>query len=136
MNLIEVLIAAGLFLGSSAASLQIWSRATAVLVADSDRLRRLDDLEAELQAGEARLRDPAQFFGSPTADCSDQLLRLVAVLENQPPAAGVVRQIVLAGGTQPVLVRLSAGDIERVRAYNPAAFGGCGTRGEDEQGGG
>ena len=136
MNLIEVLMAAGLFLGSSAASMLVWSRATAVLVADSERLRRLDDLEAELQAGEARLRDPTQLFASPTADCSDQALRLVAVLDNQPPPLGVVRQIVLPEGTKPMLVRLSAGDVERVRAYNPAAFGGCGTRPEDEQGGG
>jgi hypothetical protein len=126
MSLVELLLATGLLLGSSAASLGVWSQVSATLMEHREELVHLESLEAEIQAVEARLRhshlDP---FG-PQRSCEEQLQHLVARLENQPPRAGVVRTLELSSGAEILLIRLRAGDQERRRLYSPSAFGGCG----------
>ena len=126
MNLVELLLATGLLLGSSAASLGVWSRVSATVVADRQKVAQLESLEAEVQAVEARLQAPQlDPLGQPLS-CEAQLQRLVARLESQPPRAGVVRTPELPAGSDLLLVRLRSGDQERQRLYSPAAFGGCG----------
>jgi len=127
MSLLELLLASGLFLGSTAASLTVWGQASVVLAEDRDRLVSLDALDAEIQAGEARLRDPALGLGSATATCTQQLWRLAAALQSQPAQAGVVRQVLVPQGQGTLALKLRAGSQERVRLYNPEAFGGCGS---------
>jgi len=126
MNLVELLLATGLLLGSSAASLGVWSRVSATLLADRQKLEQLESLEAEVQGLEARLQAPhPDPLGQPLS-CEAQLQRLVARLESQPPRAGVVRTLELPAGGELLLIRLRSGDQERRRLYSPAAFGGCG----------
>ena len=126
MSLVEVLLATGLLLGSSSASLSIWSRVSAALVEHRVELEQLESLEAEVQAVEARLVDPHQDPLGPQRSCDEQLQRLVARLESQPPQAGVVRTLEMSAGAEFLRIRLRAGDQERRRLYSPAAFGGCG----------
>ena len=126
MNLVELLLATGLLVGSSAASLGVWSRVSATLLADRQTLEQLESLEAEVQTVEARLQAPhPDPLGQPLS-CEAQLQRLVARLESQPPRAGVVRSLELPAGSEFLLIRLRSGDQERRRLYSPAAFGGCG----------
>lgn len=126
MNLVELLLATGVLLGSSAASLGVWQKVSANLVAHRQQLERLASLEAEVQAQEARLLDPHLDALGAQLSCEEQLQRLAARLENQPPAAGVVRTLDRPAGAEFLLIRLRAGDQERRRLYSPAAFGGCG----------
>jgi hypothetical protein len=125
MNLLEVLMAGVLFLGSSGAAMAVWSRTAEALAADRERLALLDRLEAEVAAGESRLRDPALRFGSPQVSCSEVMGRLLTALDSAPPSEGVVRQLRLVASDELLQLRLEAGGEERVRAYSPAAFGGC-----------
>ena len=126
MNLVELLLATGLLVGSSAASLGVWSRVSATLLADRQTLEQLESLEAEVQTVEARLQAPQPDpLGQPLS-CEAQLQRLVARLESQAPRVGVVRSLELPAGNDLLLVRLRSGDQERQRLYSPAAFGGCG----------
>lgn len=127
MSLLELLLASGLFLGSTGASLAVWGRASVVLAEDRDRLVSLDALEAEMQAEEARLRDPALSLAGATTSCPEQLRRLAGALEAQPAQAGVVREVLVPVGQGVLELRLRAGAQERVRSYNPGAFGGCGS---------
>ena len=126
MNLIEVLIATALFLGSSGASLAIWSRAAASLAADQQQLLQFDRLEAELAAGEARLRDPLLRHGAPGIACSLVLERLVQAIERVPVTEGMERRLSLPPPGDLLELRLRSGGEERLRTYSPAAFGGCG----------
>jgi hypothetical protein len=126
MNLIEVLVATALFLGSSGASLAIWSRAAGSLAADQQRLLQFDRLEAELAAGEARLRDPLLRQGVPGISCAMVRDRLVQAIERVPVPAGMERQLSLPPGGDLLELRLRSGGEERLRLYSPAAFGGCG----------
>lgn len=124
MTLLEVLLAGALVFGSSAASLLLWSRAVVSLDVDARRAGLLESLEAELQAAESRLRDPALSL-SPPLPCDQRSLQLVAALERDPAPAGVLRQVQLAAPAQPVRLLLAASGVERQRSYDPAAFGGC-----------
>ena len=126
MSLVELMLASGLLLGSSAASLGVWNRVSTTLLEHRVELEQIESLEAEVQALEARLRDPRQDpLGQPLS-CEEQLQRLVARLENQPPQSGVVRTLATPAGVDVLLIHLQAGDQERRRLYSPAAFGGCG----------
>ena len=126
MSLVELMLASGLLLGSSAASLGVWNRVSTTLLEHRVELEQIESLEAEVQALEARLRDPRQDpLGQPLS-CEEQLQRLVARLENQPPQSGVVRTLAMPAGVDVLLIHLQAGDQERRRLYSPAAFGGCG----------
>jgi hypothetical protein len=126
MSLVELMLASGLLLGSSAASLGVWNRVSTTLLEHRVELGQLQSLEAEVQALEARLQDPRQVpLGQPLS-CEEQLQRLVARLENQPPRSGVVRTLETPAGGELLLIHLQAGDQERRRLYSPAAFGGCG----------
>jgi hypothetical protein len=126
MSLLELLLASGLFLGSTAASLTVWGRVSVVLSEDRDRLGSLDALDAEMQAAEARLRDPALGLGSALLSCPEQLRRLAGALQAQPAQPGVERQVLLPVGPGPLELKLRAGSQERLRVYSPEAFGGCG----------
>jgi hypothetical protein len=126
MNLVELLLATSVLLGSSAASLGVWQKVSVNLVEHRQELERLASLEAEVQAQEARLLDPNLDALGPQLSCEEQLQRLAARLENQPPAAGVVRTLDMPVGAEFLLIHLRAGDQERRRLYSPAAFGGCG----------
>ena len=126
MSLVELMLASGLLLGSSAASLGVWNRVSTTLLEHRVELEQIESLEAEVQALEARLRDPRQDpLGQPLS-CEEQLQRLVARLENQPPQSGVVRTLAMPAGVDVLQIHLQAGDQERRRLYSPAAFGGCG----------
>ena len=126
MSLVELMLASGLLLGSSAASLGVWNRVSTTLLEHRVELEQIESLEAEVQALEARLRDPRQDpLGQPLS-CEEQLQRLVARLENQPPQSGVVRTLEKQAGVDVLLIHLQAGGQERRRLYSPAAFGGCG----------
>ena len=126
MSLVELMLASGLLLGSSAASLGVWNRVSTTLLEHRVELEQIESLEAEVQALEARLRDPRQDpLGQPLS-CEEQLQRLVARLENQPPQSGVVRTLEKPAGVDVLLIHLQAGGQERRRLYSPAAFGGCG----------
>jgi hypothetical protein len=124
MTLLEVLLSGVLFLGASAASLAVWSGAVASMDADARRMEALDGLEAELQAAEIRLLDPG-LLASPAVACGVVVERLAMALDQEPPVAGVVRQIQWPNADEPLRLRLVAGDQRRERAYSPAAFGGC-----------
>jgi hypothetical protein len=126
MSLVELMLASGLLLGSSAASLGVWNRVSTTLLEHRVELGQLQSLEAEVQALEARLQDPRQVPLGPQLSCEEQLQRLVARLENQPPESGVVRTREMPAGGELLLIHLQAGDQERRRLYSPAAFGGCG----------
>ncbi|MCX5956744.1 MAG: hypothetical protein NTW51_10170 [Cyanobacteria bacterium] len=126
MSLVELMLASGLLLGSSAASLGVWNRVSTTLLEQRVELEQLQSLEVEVQALEARLRDPRQDPLGQHRSCEEQLQRLVARLENQPPRSGVVRTLEIPAGGEVLLIHLQAGDQERRRLYSPAAFGGCG----------
>jgi hypothetical protein len=126
MNLVELILASGLLLGSSAASLGVWNRVSTTLLEQRVELIQLESLEAEVQALEARLRDPRQDPLGQQLSCEQQLQRLVARLEAQPPQNGVVRTLEMTAEGELLLIHLQAGDQERRRIYSPAAFGGCG----------
>lgn len=126
MSLVELMLASGLLLGSSAASLGVWNRVATTLQEHRVELEQLGSLEAEVQALEARLRDQRQDRLGQPLSCEEQLQRLVARLENQPPQSGVVRTLEMPAGVDVLLIHLQAGDQERRRLYSPAAFGGCG----------
>jgi len=126
MSLVELMLASGLLLGSSAASLGVWNRVSTTLLEHRVELEQLQSLEVEVQALEARLRDPRQDPLGQHLSCEEQLQRLVARLENQPPRSGVVRTLEMPAGGEVLLIHLQAGDQERRRLYSPAAFGGCG----------
>jgi hypothetical protein len=126
MSLVELMLASGLLLGSSAASLGVWNRVSTTLLEHRVELEQLQSLEAEVQALEARLQDPRQVPLGPQLSCEEQLRRLVTRLENQPPESGVVRTLEMPAGGDLLLIHLQAGDQERRRLYSPAAFGGCG----------
>jgi hypothetical protein len=135
MNQVEVLMAAVLFLGSLGASMAVWSRAVGALAADQERLVHLDRLEAELVAGESRLRDPFLRQGGPLQPCGVVLHRLVEAIERVPAAEGMERHLSLPPPGDRLQLRLVAGGEERIRLYSPAAFGGCGAAGEVAGGG-
>jgi len=126
MSLVELLMATGLLLGSSAASMGLSSRVAATLVEDRQKLAQHERLEAEMQAVEARLITPTQEPLGQQLSCGERLRMLVAQLESQPPQAGVLRSLEVAEGTEELMIRLRSGDQERRRLYSPAAFGGCG----------
>ena len=126
MSLVELLVATGLLLGSSAASMGLSSRVAATLVEDRQKLAQHERLEAEMQAVEARLITPTQEPLSQQLSCGERLRMLVAQLESQPPQADVMRSLEVPEGTEELLIRLRSGDQERRRLYSPAAFGGCG----------
>ena len=126
MSLVELLMATGLLLGSSAASMGLSSRVAATLVEDRQKLAQHERLEAEMQAVEARLITPTQEPLSQQLSCGERLRMLVAQLESQPPQADVMRSLEVPEGTEELLIRLRSGDQERRRLYSPAAFGGCG----------
>ena len=126
MSLVELILASGLLLGSSAASLGVWNRVSTTLLEQRVDLEQLTSLEVEVQALEARLRDPRQDPLGQERSCEEQLQRLVVRLENQPPQSGVVRTLEMPAGGELLLIHLQAGDQERRRLYSPAAFGGCG----------
>jgi hypothetical protein len=126
MSLVELLVATGLLLGSSAASMGLSSRVAATLVEDRQKLGQHERLEAEVQAVEARLLTTPQEPFSQQLSCGERLRMLVAQLESQPPQAGVLRSLEVPEGTEELLIRLRSGDQERRRLYSPAAFGGCG----------
>jgi hypothetical protein len=126
MSLVELILASGLLLGSSAASLGVWNRVATTLLEHRVELEQLESLEAEVQSLEARLRDPRQDPLGQELSCEEQLQRLVVRLENQPPQSGVVRTLEMPAGGELLLIHLQAGDQERRRLYSPAAFGGCG----------
>ena len=126
MSLVELMLASGLLLGSSAASLGVWNRVATTLQEHRVELEQLGSLEAEMQALEAQLRDPRQDSLGQPLSCEEQLQRLVTRLENQPPQSGVVRTLATPAGVDVLLIHLQAGDQERRRLYSPAAFGGCG----------
>ena len=126
MSLVELLVATGLLLGSSAASMGLSSRVAATLVADRQKLVQHERLEAEVQAVEARMLMPPQEPLGQQLSCGERLRMLVAQLESQPPQAGVLRSLEVPVGTEELLIRLRSGDQERQRLYSPAAFGGCG----------
>ena len=126
MSLVELLVATGLLLGSSAASMGLNSRVAATLVEDRQKLEQLERLEAEVQAVEARLLTPSQEPLGQQLSCGETLRMLVARLESQPPQPGVLRSLEMPAGAEELLIRLRSGDQERRRFYSPAAFGGCG----------
>ena len=126
MSLVELIMASGLLLGSSAASLGVWNRVATTLLEHRVELEQLESLEAEVQSLEARLRDPRQDPLGQELSCEEQLQRLVARLENQPPQSGVVRTLEMPAGGELLVIHLQAGDQARRRLYSPAAFGGCG----------
>jgi hypothetical protein len=126
MSLVELLVATGLLLGSSAASMGLSSRVAATLVEDRQKLEHLERLEGEVQAVEARLLTPPQVPLGQQLSCGERLRMLVAQLESQPPQDGVLRSLEVPEGTEELLIRLRSGDQERRRLYSPAAFGGCG----------
>jgi len=126
MNLMEVMTAALLFLASSGASLALWSQAAGSLADDSDRLARSDRLEAVLVAVESRLRDPDLRQGAPALPCPVLLDRLAATIEAGSLPVGMERHLTIAAPGDLLQLRLVEGGEERMRSYNPAAFGGCG----------
>lgn len=126
MSLVELMMASGLLLGSSAASLGVWNRVSTTLMEHRVEQEQLESLEAEVQALEARLRDPRQDPLGQQHTCEEQMQRLVARLENQPPRSGVVRTLEVPAAGEFFMIHLRAGVQERRRLYSPAAFGGCG----------
>ena len=49
-----------------------------------------------------------------------------SAVQGQAPAERIQREVVMASGDGPLVLRLKSGALERTRIYSPQAFGGCG----------
>lgn len=126
MTISETLVAACLFLGALAGSLQVWGLTAALAVAEEERQESREQVEAELAASEARLRVHTRRLQA-SADCAAQGLALREALAAQPPAAGLQRRLAsLEGGLVQITVAAEGlREPPRQRLWSAAAFGLC-----------
>ena len=94
------------------------------LEGDGRRAALVELLEGELQPLEGRLRDQS-LQADPGLSCEQRQQRLLQALEGSPLQPGMERRVELAAGPQPLRLQLQAGGMQRLRGYDPAAFGGC-----------
>ena len=130
MNLVEVVVAATVFLGACAGSAQMGAASTAAVHQVSQRQVALEQIEAQLLTGQALLQQ-VDWVG---LNCTEAARAMQQQLNAGMPSApsGLVRQVSLsADGHQVVLSVATAATGEsqpilRQRWLSPAAYGLCG----------
>jgi hypothetical protein len=134
MNLIEVVVAAALFLGACSGAAQMGASSAQAMTQGRLQGQQLEQIEAQFLAAAALLR---QVEPSPdrTCDAAAQLLQSQLAASLPPVEAGVVRQLSLvpasATASAPAIAHVQLtlageGGLRRQRWYSPAAAGLCG----------
>ena len=127
MTIAESLVAASLFLGALAGSLQVWGVSASAALAEEARQALRDRVEVELMASEARLR---RFEAASPAlvDCSTVAQLLARSLAAYPQPAGLRRQVsaTAEGLVQVEVAAEQLAEPMRRRLWSPAALGLCG----------
>ncbi len=126
MNLIEVVVAAALFLGACSGAAQMGASSAQAMTKGRLQGQQLEQIEAQFLAAAALLR---QVEPSPdrTCDAAAQLLQSQLAASLPPVEAGVVRQLSLVPGSIHLQLTLAGeGGLRRQRLYSPAAAGLCG----------
>ncbi|MBM5798169.1 MAG: hypothetical protein FJ051_09220 [Cyanobacteria bacterium M_surface_9_m1_291] len=136
MNLIEVIVAASVFLGACSGAAQMGASSAAAMTSSRARTEALEQIEAQLLAvgpliAAARAEGPA-----PSSSCRTAVPWLQAQLETglPPLAPGVQRAFSVDPTGEQVQIAFSAeGGVRRQRLLNPAAYGLCGASAADQQ---
>ncbi len=126
MNLIEVVVAAALFLGACSGAAQMGASSAQAMTQGRLQGQQLEQIEAQFLAAAALLR---QVEPSPdrTCDAAAQQLQSQLAASLPPVEAGVVRQLSLVPGSIHLQLTLAGeGGLRRQRLYSPAAAGLCG----------
>ena len=126
MNLIEVVVAAALFLGACSGAAQMGASSAQAMTQGRLQGQQLEQIEAQFLAAAALLR---QVEPSPdrTCDAAAQQLQSQLAASLPPVEAGVVRQLSLVPGSIHLQLTLAGeGGLRRQRWYSPAAAGLCG----------
>lgn len=130
MNLLELMIGSTLLAMAAGSSLQLWALAGAAAVVQERHQERMEQAEVVLARAETALRRLPPGSG----DCGTATSRVWQLLDAEPLAPGVERQLETSATGDGVVLRLVvAGAAEpRQRLYVPAVLGLCATA----QGGG
>jgi hypothetical protein len=134
MNLIEVVVAAALFLGACSGAAQMGASSAQAMTQGRQQEQLQEQFEAQFLAAAALLRQAEPSPDLTCATAAQQLhSQLVAALP--PVPTGLVRQLSLvpasAAASDPTspqvqLTLTSEGGLRRQRWYSPAAAGLCG----------
>jgi len=128
MNLIEVVVAAALFLGACSGAAQMGASSAQAMTKGRLQGQQLEQIEAQFLAAAALLRqvEPSSDLNL-TCDAAAQLLQSQLAASLPPVEAGVVRQLSLVPGSIHLQLTLAGeGGLRRQRLYSPAAAGLCG----------
>ena len=128
MNLIEVVVAAALFLGACSGAAQMGASSAQAMTKGRQQGQQLEQIEAQFLAAAALLRqvEPSSDRNL-TCDAAAQLLQSQLAASLPPVEAGVVRQLSLVPGSIHLQLTLAGeGGLRRQRLYSPAAAGLCG----------
>jgi len=129
MNLVEVVVAAALFLGACGGAAQMGASSAEAMTQGRRRGLQQEQIEAQFLAAAALLR---QVDAARDPDCGIAAQRLHSQLAaSLPPVQeGLVRQLSLVPASAQVQLSLAgAGGVLRQRWYSPAAAGVCGPSG-------
>ena len=126
MNLLEVLMAAVLFVLSAGSSLQIWNLISSGEMQHQQRQRLADRLDVELAAVEGLLRQQARQVQALPA-CGQGAAPLALLIGTRPVHEGIVRRITPLDLEDGLLLELAVegSPLRRRRLYRPAALGLC-----------
>ncbi len=130
MNLIEVVVAAALFLGACSGAAQMGASSAQAMTQGRQQGQLQEQIEAQFLAAAALLRQ-AESSPDHTCDAAAQQLHSQLAATLPPVPAGLVRQLNLVPASTPAsaqvqLTLTSAGGLRRQRWYSPAAAGLCG----------
>jgi flagellar motor protein MotB len=105
MNMAEVTLAAIILMGSSAASLQIWSISMAEITSAQRRQLALNRIDGELILLQQHWQQISQ-IGPLAPSCLDASQQLLAKLQQTPQSSGVDRQLSLLNAEDGLLVSI------------------------------
>lgn len=126
MNLIEVVVAAALFLGACSGAAQMGASSAQAMTKGRLQGQQLELIEAQFLAAAALLRQ-VEPSADRTCDAAAQQLHSQLAASLPPVPAGVVRQLSLVPGQAHVQLTVAGeGGLRRLRWYSPAAAGLCG----------
>ena len=126
MNLIEVVVAAALFLGACSGAAQMGASSAQAMTQGRLQGQQQEQIEAQFLAAAALLRqvEPSSDL---TCDAAAQQLHSQLAASLPPVEAGVVRQLSLVPGSIHLQLTLAGeGGLRRKRLFSPAAAGLCG----------
>ena len=134
MNLIEVLVAAALFLGACSGAAQMGASSAQAMTQGRQQEQLQEQIEAQFLAAAALVRQAEPSLDR-TCDAAAQQLHSQLAAALPPVPAGLVRTLSLvpagAAASDPTSAQLqltltSEGGLRRQRWYSPAAAGLCG----------